>query len=415
LAAGAVALPLTLAACGGDEGEDGTIELEILWWGGPERAQATEAALDLYEERHPNVTIHRRWQGYDGYYDGLSTNAAAGDAPDIFQIDENLLSEFATNGITYDLSEFLGDTIEVDALAPGLLETGTVDGQVAGLVAAQNTPGLIYDRTVVQQYGLPEPEIGMSWEELIDWAEQISQASDGQVYGTSDPSHDYKALWVWLRQRGQELYEDGELGFSEADLTEWFQLWAEARASGAAPPPDVSNPAIGGDVSSQLVITQQAATSFMWDNQLSELSEGTDHELGLTAYPGDPSGQWARPSMFWSIYAGSEHAEAAADVINFLINDPEAGQLLGAERGLPPNLDVREQVADSFSEAMQEVVAFEEQMVDQFGDAPSPPPPGHAEVRRLLEDAAQNVQFGRATPAEAAASFFEQAASAISL
>ena len=44
----------------------------------------------------------------------------------------------------------------------------------------------------------------------------------------------------------------------------------------------------------------------------------------------------------------------AVDVINFLVNDPEAGKILGTDRGLPSNLDVRKAVADTVTDAEHE-------------------------------------------------------------
>ena len=72
-----------------------------------------------------------------------------------------------------------------------------------------------------------------------------------------------------------------------------------------------------------------------------ELQKNTKDELGVVAYPGDPSAQWARASMYFSVFRGSEHKDIAVDVINFLANDPEAGKILGTDRGLPSNLDIR--------------------------------------------------------------------------
>jgi hypothetical protein len=47
-------------------------------------------------------------------------------------------------------------------------------------------------------------------------------------------------------------------------------------------------------------------------------------------------------------------------VINFLANDPEAGKILGTDRGLPSNLDVRKVVADSVTDpSMKQTIAVQ--------------------------------------------------------
>ena len=42
-----------------------------------------------------------------------------------------------------------------------------------------------------------------------------------------------------------------------------------------------------------------------------------------------------KPSMLFAINKDTEHPEAAADVLNFLLNDPEGAKLLGTTRGVP--------------------------------------------------------------------------------
>ncbi len=420
VAAAAVLLPLGTAACGDDEKDSGTggtenVELSVFWWGADKRAELTNKVLDLYHQKHTNVTFKTTWQGNSGYFDKLATQASAGNAPDIFQIDDNVLSEYAQRGITLDLSEYVkSGKIDVSKFPESLVKYGVVDGEQAGIASAENTPGMVYDKTLITGLGLPEPTIGMSWEDWINQATQITQKSGGKIFGTMDPSADYKALWLWLRQQGKELYDGQQLGFTADDLTKWFDLWKGARVAKAAPPADVIQAANSGDVTKQLVVTGKAATSFMWSNQVPELAKNTKNTLGVVSYPGDPKGQWARASMYWSIYKGSKQADVAADFINFFVNDPEAAKILGTERGLPSNIDLRKQVAETITdENMKTSLAFEDAITPKFGTAPPPPPKGHSKIKTALTTAAESVQFNRATPQQAAQAFIKDANTAL--
>lgn len=408
-------LALVLAAgCGGDEPQQGgsqnqKIELSIFWWGGNARAEYTQKALALYTQKNPNVTFKPQFQAYGGFSDKLATLAGGGNAPDIFQMDDNLLGEFATRGVTLDLGPFAGSTIKTDGLPPGLAESGKIDGKLYAMPTAQNTTALIYDKTVLTDNNLPEPTVGMSWDDYFTWAKRVTDATGGKVYGSSDGSHDYKVLQVWLRQQGKALYQGNQLGFTEADLAQWFTLWNRQRDAKAVAPAEMVQPTITGDVTKQLVVTKQGGTSFMHSNQLTELSKGTDHELGITTYPGETSSSFVRAATFWSGSARTKYPEEVAKVINFLINDPEATKALQAERGLPPNLQVREQVESSFSEAVQRVAAFESEVGPRLGQTPPPPPPGHVEIRSILQKTAESVMFGKMTPEQGATEFVTQA------
>ena len=404
LAAGAGVAVLSVGA-----GGSGKIQLSVYWWGGKARADITQRVLDLYSAIHPGVTFRTRWQGNSGYYDKLATMASGGTAPDLFQLDDNGLTQYAGRNVTLDLTPYVGGQIRVDEFPVPLQQAGTVNGRTAGVAAAENTAALVFDRTAIRQLGLAVPDATISWQGLVDWAAQVYARSGGKRYGMMNPAADYKVLQVWLRQQGKDLYQGGNLGFTAADLTRWLQFWADAAARHATPPGDIVHVANAGDVTRQLVVTGQAAISFMWSNQLEEMQKSTAHELGLATYPGSPTGQWLRASMYWAGYRHTKHADTVADVINFLVNNLDAGRLLGAERGLAPNLNIRSQVAPLLTAPMQDSVAFETSMAAEFGKPPAPPPAGHAQIRAQLTQAAESVEFATATPAGAAARFFAQA------
>ncbi|MDI6101089.1 extracellular solute-binding protein [Actinoplanes sp. NEAU-A12] len=416
LVAAMVALPLALGACSSEDkpAADGKVELSFFWWGGEARAQITEQALALYTSKHPNVTFKKTWQANQGYFDKLATLTAGNDAPDIFQIDDNFLAEYATRNVTADLAEYSkSGKIDTSKFPKGLIEYGTVDGKLAGLAFGENTQGLVYNKTKLEAAGVALPTTGQSWEDHIAWAKDA--AAKTKVAGTMDPSADYKAFWVWLRQQGKELYNGKELGFTQADVQAWFELWKGARDAKATPTPDVIHEGNATDVTKQLVVTGKALTSWVWANQLPELQKNTKDQLGVIAYPGDASKQWPRASMYFSVYRGSKNKDVAADVLNFLANDPEAGKILGTDRGLPSNTDIRTQVAASTDNAsMKETIKVTGELAKNFGPAPTVPPKGHSTVRSELIKAAEEAQYGRATPAQAAEQFFAASQAAIS-
>jgi pectin-derived oligosaccharide transport system substrate-binding protein len=262
-------------------------------------------------------------------------------------------------------------------------------------------------------HSLPEPKTGQSWEDHISWAANVTQVTG--TPGTMDPSGSYQALWVWLRQRGKNLYSGKQLGFDESDVTAWFELWKGARDRKATPTADVIHEGNATDITKQLVATGKAGTSWVWVNQMPELKKATKNDLGVVAFPGDTKGQWARASMYFSVYRGSKSKDVAVDVINFLANDPEAGAVLGTERGLPSNLDIRAAVAGTTKDpAMKQSIAVENDLGKLFGEPPPVPLKGHSKVRTELVKAAENCQFNRATPAASAAAFVTACKAAIS-
>jgi multiple sugar transport system substrate-binding protein len=421
--AGVAALTvLVTAACGGGGSRasdqeaggppvtDQPVHLSVAWWGGPARAEITQKVLDLYTQKHPNVTFETQWQGYSGYYDKINTSAAGRNAPDIIQIDNRVLREYSGKGVIAELDPWVGSTLKTDGVDPRLMDTGKVDGKLYAVPLASNTQSYVVDRTVVEPLGLLPPETGWaSWEEFGTWAAKVTEATGRTVWGVRDESADLGGFEFWLRQQGKNLYDGQKLGFTEDDAARWLEMWAGLRQQGAASPAEVAQPANSGDVTKNTVITKQTAVTYSWDNQFTEVQKATDHQLMLVPLPGTPDGAYIRSSQYFTAYARSENAATAVDVINFFVNDPEAGAILGTERGIPPNDQVRAAIEPSFSDQLKYVMAYDERVTSQAGPTPPVPAQGDVQVRQLLITAAENAGFGRQTPREAAAELVTQA------
>ncbi|MGA3524013.1 ABC transporter substrate-binding protein [Melissospora conviva] len=392
------------------------IQLSVFWWGGQRRAELTEQALRLYSQRNPRVTFQVTWQGEAGYYERLATEASAGNAPDLFQIDDTYLTEYAQRAVLLDLAEDLrAGRLDLSTLAPGLSRYGQVGGRTVAVAAGTTTAALVCNRSLLRRLGLSAPTADMTYPAFIDWAAEVTAAGGGRVAGTGDGSGDHRALWLWLRGRGKELYQSGQLGCTDEDLVDWWEFWRDARARTAIPGPALTRRGNHGDPRRHLVVSGHTAVSYAWSSQLAELQAATRDELDLVAAPGPATAHWRRASLYWAGFAGTRHGPVVADVINFLTNDPVAGLSLGAERGLSANLQTREVVLREVTDAAtQRTARYESALADRYGPAPLPPPAGNAAVRKLLLVAAESVQDGSVTPKRAAASFLTEANNALS-
>jgi multiple sugar transport system substrate-binding protein len=412
---------MVTAACGGGSraGDqeagappvtDEPVRLSVAWWGGPARAELTQKVLDLYTQKHPNVTFETQWQGYSGYYDKINTSAAGRNAPDIIQIDNRVLREYSGKGLIAELDAWVGSTLQTDGIDQRLMDTGKVDGKLYAVPLASNTQSYVVDKTVVEPLGLLPPETGWAtWEEFGAWAAQVTQATGGKVFGVRDESADLGSFEFWLRQQGKNLYDGQKLGFTQDDAARWLQMWAGFRDTGAASPAAVAQPANSGDITKNTVITKQTAVTYSWDNQFTEVSKATDHELVLVPLPGPAEGAYIRSSQYFTAYAGGDNVGTAVDVINSFVNDPEAGAILGTERGIPPNDAVREAITPNFDDQLKYVMAYDERVTSQAGPTPPVPAQGDTQVRQLLITAAENAGFGRMSPQDAAAEMYSQA------
>ncbi|WP_243704839.1 ABC transporter substrate-binding protein [Micromonospora sp. KC723] len=394
--------------------DDGPVELSVFWFGDTPRAQATERALRLYSARNPRVTFRVTWQGVDGYYDRLATQSAGGNVPDLFQLDESVLTEYAQQGITLDLDPYTTDgRLDLSDLPPGLAEYGRVDGRTVGVPAAQTHAAVVYNKDLLRRLGVPPPT-AMPWADYVTWAARVTRASNGRVAGTMDPSGDQRTLWLWLRGQGAKFYQGRQLGFDANLLVDWFEFWQRARVGRATPAPALVDRADGGEPARQLVVTGHTAASFAWSHQLPELQRHTSDELALVGCPGPSAAEWDRASMYWAGFHGTRHPAVVADVLQFLATDVEAGRVLGTERGLPPTLAVREAVTGSLTDPVaKRVAALGTALRDLVGSAPAPPPKGHGRVGALLAASARTIRSGKAGVRTTTATFMAQAQSTL--
>jgi multiple sugar transport system substrate-binding protein len=407
-----LALCAALGACGGGGGPGGgAVELRFSWWGNPDRAARTQDAVDLFEERHPGIEISVTYSGYDTYIQKLATQSAGGDAPDVMQLDYRQITQYAQSGILLDLGRRprIG-TADIDR---GLLATGVVDGVQYAIPMARGTQAIPYDAVLWERSGLAEPTLGWTWEDWADAMRHLSEVTPGDYVGGVDPGWSEDAFEVWLRGQGKSLYtDDGGLGFTADDLTRWWEWCTGLREEGAVSSAEQTTQ-LDGSVENQPMGRHQAVSDMNWDAPSSgyEALIGADR-LKLAPMPsgedGTP-GQYYKPSMFIGAAADTAHPEEAARFIDFFLNDPEAGRILGATRGMPVNTRIREDVLPALEGFDQVVSDYQRQFEGRLNAPPPAPPPGDASLQRTFQRDYDLVSYGILSPREAAENYITEA------
>jgi multiple sugar transport system substrate-binding protein len=402
---------LYLAGCGG-EGSGGGTEMRMAWWGSTVRHQRTKEALKLFEKKNPNVKIEPEPTGdFVEYWNKIATQASGGNAPDVIQTDYRYLTEYAGRGVLMELDEYIPDPINLEYFNQEQLQNGQIDGKTYALTLGDNSPLVVYDVGHLEEAGVEIPE-NWTWDDLADVAGQLSEAGGEGFYGTEDAGGQEPVLEVFVLQKGQSLYENGELGFDEETLAEWLTYWDGLRKSGACAPGDVQATDTG-DLNTTLLIQGKAATDFAFSNQYTGLSELTDRKLDFAVEPGGPDGQYIKPSQLLSGYSQTEYPEEVAQVIDFFLNDKGANKILGTERGVSGNSEIREMLHHLVPKSEQQVFGYLQLVSEQGVPLPPPPPPGAAEVAEIVLRTNEDVSFGRASVDEAVGTFFSDAKSAL--
>lgn len=419
----AAAAALTLVACSGgdattpadagqaDAGTTEAVELRVAWWGSDARHTVTQEVIDLFEAEHPDITVTPDFSDWDGYWDRLATASAAGDAPDVMQMDGQYLATYADRGALADL--YALDSFSADAIDEAALVAGEIDGELYGVVNAVNSWAVIANRTLLEEAGLELPDDETwTWQDLAELADAVDEATGGEVDGLQDFGLTQGTIDQWARQHGESLWsDDGGFGVSEETLVEYWELGLSMIESGGLPTASeqLEQATAGQDQSG--IATNSAAMGFWWSNQLSALAASSGQDLVLLRPPLTEDGQrgiWYRPSQFWSVSSASEHPEEAGMLVDFLVNSPEAGEVLLAERGTPANVDVRESVAPLLSEQDRAIADYLDEIGDELDGVAELAPAGSAEFENTLRRYTSEVYFGSMSPADAAAGLTQE-------
>lgn len=421
LMAAALAFGLT-SACGGGggsgDGGSGDVVLRLTWWGSDTRHQLTEQAVAAFEEEHPGIDVQVEYTEWGGYWDRLATTVAANDAPDVIQMDEAFLNEYAGRGALLDLTGVSG--LDTSEIAESTLATGQADGGQYAIPAGINTYALLANPEIFAAAGVDMPDdTTWTWDDYLRIATEITEATDEGVWGAQSFGNEQAAFTVWARQHGESLFTaDGQPGFTEATAASFFEYVLQMRDANGVPPASVTTEELTAGLEQGVLATSRVAMGQMWSNQLFAASEATGTELVLLRMPSASgssaaNGSYFKSSMYWSVSERSEHPEEAAMLVDFLVNSPTAAEILLAERGVPPNEAVRSQIVDQLDASQTAALDFVEAIGDDIVDAPAPPPVGGASVQEIFQRYSSEVLFDRLSPAEAAAGFLDELTTAI--
>jgi multiple sugar transport system substrate-binding protein len=419
--AGMAGLAATLPACGrgfgGNGGGDGKVELNMVWWGDAQRAELTQKALDLFQSANPGVRVRTEYQDSSPYKDKLAARFAAGDPPDLMAMRFDSLREYADRGTLLDLAPH--PELDQSGLTDAARALGRVGEKSFGVPSGLNTIGFVVDKTLTDRFGVAIPDGDTwSWADLATFAQQVTKASGGKVYGANFEPWTVANLLVFARQRGEDFFTpDGKLGATEATLTAWYQLVEDLRRAGGIPPAGFIDQNNGASPAQSYLAKKSIASQIIPTNNLLGYNQACGGNLTLLRIPGETQGPRRGQSVdtpaLWSVAAASKHPAETIKLLNFLINDTEAAKVAGVTRGVPASSRVAETIASGLEPDNKRSSDFLAALQKEKLPASYPYPVGASKLTNILKTISTEVEFGRTSPADAGKQFVTEARKAI--
>lgn len=393
------ALALVLAASAAS-----SAELRMSWWGGDGRHVATQEALKLCGAKFGHV-IKPEFTGWQGHGEKVTTQLAGGTEADIMQINWPWLHQFSRDGSGFaDLREF-SDQIDLSQWTEEQLAGGTMNGKLNGIPVSVTGRVFYFNDAAFQKAGLPMPT---SWADLAA-AAKVMNPGDAYPFDAAKLNAIFIVSLAATQATGKDMIDPatGEIAWSEADLVaalDFYQslvdqgvirAWKDAVAVGNVElfdDPAWAEGRIGG--------------SYEWDSTYAKYADPLKEGKLVPVPPfqvegATTDGVYKKPSMVFSISKNSKNPQAAAEIVNCLLNDPEAVLILGDTRGLPASAVALKTLTDA-GKLSPELIAATEIVATSTGPAVSPVNE-HPAVRDAFQSAIEEFAYGQVTAEDAAA------------
>ena len=201
-------LTVLAALAAGCAGSD-TGRTELRFWLMGREAEVIAQLLPEFERRNPEVRVKVQQLPWTAAHEKLLT-AFAGDAlPDLCQLGNTWVPEFAALGALEPLDARVAasSVVRKDDYFSGIWDTNRIDGVLRGVPWYVDTRLLFYRRDLLAQAGFDHPP--RSWEEWARMMAAIKKRGGPERYAVLFPLNEFEPLLALSLQGADPLLSDG--------------------------------------------------------------------------------------------------------------------------------------------------------------------------------------------------------------
>ncbi len=378
-------------------------ELRMSWWGGDGRHLATQEALKLCGAKLGHV-VKPEFTGWQGHGERVTTQLAGRTEADVMQINWPWLHQFSADGSAFaDLRDY-ADVIDLSQWTEDQLAGGTMNGKLNGLPVSVTGRVFYFNDAVFEKAGLPLPK---SWADLEEAAKKLNPEG-AYPFDAVKLNAIFIVSLAAAQQTGKDLIdpETGKVAWTEEELAEALKFYQSLSEKGVIRPWRTAV-AVGN-----IELFDEAAWrdgkvggSYEWDSTYGKYADPLVEGKLIPTPPfrvegATSDGVYRKPSMVFSISKNSREPKAAAEIVNCLLNDPEAVTILGDTRGLPASAVALKTLTEA-GRLSPELLEAAKIVSEASGPAVSPLNE-HPAVREALNDAIEEMAYGQISPEEAA-------------
>ncbi len=346
----------------GDGSGDEKIVLKFSSWAASDlEAQAIQKAIDGFEKEYPNITVQYDVINENDYSGKLLTGMQAGEAPDVFYLNPEYVSDFASAGQLFDITDMVGENLDFDDYLPSsqekmsYIDPETGEKKIYGIDCCIVGPVLFYNKDLFDKAGVEYPPTSKdeqwTWDEFVENMKKLTIVDkNGKTtqYGTCNFEESWSLYTTQelLLSNGVTLFNDDyseATGFTSDKAKETMQMIKSLRTeAGVAPNPT----AVGmdtGNSPTQLFETGQVATLYMGSYGLQELA-ATDINLGAGLPPALDNGTVPIGSANLDcIWSQTQYPEEAFNLVTYLTDTDTCKDIYASGLWMPNKKSMYEQ------------------------------------------------------------------------
>ena len=210
----------------------------IKFWAMGSEAEFVTKLVPEFEKRNPGIKVDVQQIPWTAAQEKLITAFASDNTPDICQLGNTWVPQFASLNAIIKLDDLIGNSMNIkkENYFEGIWGTNVIDSAVYGIPWYIDTRLMFYRTDVFKRAGYDQPP--KSWNELYDLCKRIKALYPGEdKYAIYLPTNEWAPFIIFGLQNNAELLKDNNSrgNFNSKEFKEAFEFLVKFHKEKLAP------------------------------------------------------------------------------------------------------------------------------------------------------------------------------------
>lgn len=314
----------------------------------PNEEVGYQKSIDEFEKLNPNIHVNIEQTAYGNYWTKLTTEFAAGDAPDVFWDQIPRFPDMQKEGLLMNLnSDIKKDKVNTSIYYPQLLKAYQKDGNTYGLPKDWDTIALVYNKNMVSAAGV-DLTSKLTWTPsgggtFLPDLQKLTVDNSGlhpnqpgfnpnsvKTWGFVSSNDENELYWNYIAGNGGTVANKTGFTYTNPKSVQGLQFTADLITKYHVSPSGAeTNPPKSG-VPEQMFQAGQVAVIQVGDWNLSQIVSQSKFPIGIVQLPAGPAGSVSVfNGLSDAIYAKTKYPAQAWKLEKWLAS-PASEKILGS-------------------------------------------------------------------------------------